>query len=223
MSKRTIFCRRDPLGDRLRRESWETRPAFSEALYQRIVAALQEQCPHRRAKPRAEPWPWRPSKVGQLGGRPTQQGHRAATSRERLVWATSMVTTAGVWLVMLGIGWRGTGWLPSVRHWQPVHVTIAHRSADAASRRDVEAALAACMPQKSSDTPLVRSPARERPATSQPAGPARPNAARPQLAQLAAGAAFDCLVCDDARRAARVLFNRLPIDLSLADLTQPDR
>jgi hypothetical protein len=214
MSRRTIFCSHDPLGDRLRREARQSRPAFSQALHERIAAVVEQQRLRRMAQRHDSPSFRQTPTVGQRQGRIEGNGRGEATIRPRLSRVATLVAAACVALMVVGVGWQWTG----------RSLPVDGQRVDDGSQVALARANTVSTQVGQSGTPsgaTVRNAA-----SGHGAGEGQGWAAAhspPRAQPVGPGVNLDRLVCDDARRGARVLLDRLPIDLALSDLTQIDK
>lgn len=203
MPRRTIHCQPDPVGDRLRQEALESRPAFSEAIHQRILAAIRKRDSQRLARRSTAPLLQSAARHFALG-----KAVPWASRRLRLRPILAMAVASCILLTVVATTYQ--------KHQHTFSPTG-------------ESQTALALPQIT-QTPAPTVSAASSPTPSRPKWPAHTHRLRSDAERTlasaqppAATASLDHLVYDDARRAARVLLNRLPIDLALADLTKTDQ
>jgi len=210
MARRTIICEHDSVGDRLRREAIETRPPFSTAIHERIQKAIEES--------RQE------ATSGVLAGasddlsRPTWYSqprkafhHRAlrvASLSRRVRRVMAAAVSVGLLAVAAGVAWH----LP-----RPSSLTDPMPS-DAAQLVIQGASNATVAPSVESDGIAPRADGRlvEGRAVL-PSSSAVADRLDLDPPSVAHDPRFGLLVYNDARRAARVLLDRLPVDLRAMD------
>jgi hypothetical protein len=272
MAKRLFFFRRDWLGDRLRREAMEARPAFSAAIHDRIEKVIIEEViegcfkgdgrPARRLAIEKVIEGCRQNTLSvadanQPQTSPSESPYRRAgrfTAVSRRI-AFAMAATAGVALLVLSIylaprqWWSLTIDSPNIGTSQPdylVHEGIPDPTgvANFFGNLNCECATACGALRKTWIFPkntacpcgLANRPAASSASSAGVLGqavahinmPGIPATPDPTAAEAAVPPALNArlatqetqlglLVYNDARRAARVLLNRLPVDLQAID------
>jgi hypothetical protein len=212
MARRTIICERDAVGDRLRREAIETRPAFSTAIHERIQEVIEKSRQETASGALAGSSDVVPSPRRHSRGRPRKVfDHRAwglasVSQRVRRV----MVASVGVGLlaVAAGVAWHFPR--PS-----SLADPTPSNAAQLVIRSESNATVVASV-ETDGITPRAEGRLAERQAAFAGSGAVtdRPDLNSPTVSQEPR---FGLLVYNDARRAARVLLDRLPVDLRAMD------
>lgn len=214
MPKRTtLYFEQDPLGDRLRREAITSRPAFSESLHERVLAAIQASAGRdaasddRASDGLTSDAEWLAVAEAKAAVRARGRFRQAVPSAV-MGWMGRAAVVISAVCVLFVVFVAGTRFAS-----RPMaDGSPSNRFAMQDGRLDPSGARASRLatPSRLSHSDTLYGPTDRR-----------------LLASLSAtengkGSNPNLLVYDDARRAARVLFDRLPVDFRLADLALVD-